>query len=109
MMKSYKAFKGFFDDGVVWICEDGKPVSELPLCLEIRNHSPTGFAWGYGGSGPTQLSLSILVDAIGQHRALKLYQYYKGAVISRLDQDKGWSMSLGEVLEQVETIERMAA
>lgn len=22
----------------------------LPMCLNIANHSPTGFAWGYGGS-----------------------------------------------------------
>ena len=27
---------------------------------DLRNHSPTGFAWGYGGSGPSQLALAIL-------------------------------------------------
>ena len=27
---------------------DGKPASSpLPLHLELRNHSPTGFAWGH--------------------------------------------------------------
>jgi len=26
----------------------------------FRNNSPTGFAWGYNGSGPTQLALAIL-------------------------------------------------
>src|SRR5467141_965015 len=34
----------------------------LPLHLEARNHSPTGFAWGYGGSGPAQLALALLID-----------------------------------------------
>src|SRR6059036_1653610 len=37
----------------------------VPLCLEIRNHSPTGFQWGYAGSGPAQLALALLVDALG--------------------------------------------
>jgi len=26
---------------------------------KVRNHSPDGFAWGYGGSGPAQLALAI--------------------------------------------------
>lgn len=28
--------------------------------LDLFNHSPTGFEWGYGGSGPAQLALAIL-------------------------------------------------
>jgi len=32
----------------------------LPLCLEVMNHSPTGFEWGYSGSGPTQLATAIV-------------------------------------------------
>lgn len=27
-------------------------------------HSPSGFDWGYGGSGPAELALNILVDAL---------------------------------------------
>ena len=30
-----------------------------PLSLAVRNHSPTGPAWGYDGSGPAQLALAI--------------------------------------------------
>ncbi|MCU4744613.1 DUF6166 domain-containing protein [Natronoglomus mannanivorans] len=30
--------------------------------LEVRNHGPTGFEWGYNGSGPAQLALAILLD-----------------------------------------------
>jgi len=26
----------------------------------VTHHSPTGYAWGYGGSGPTDLALNIL-------------------------------------------------
>lgn len=32
-------------------------------------HSPTGFEWGYGGSGPADLALSILADYFGEHPA----------------------------------------
>lgn len=28
----------------------------------IERHSPDGFQWGYGGSGPADLALSILTD-----------------------------------------------
>ena len=27
--------------------------------LALRNHSPTGFAWGHGGSDPAQLALTL--------------------------------------------------
>lgn len=44
--------------------EDGKAYP-LPLHLEVRNHSPTGFNWGYMGSGAAQLALAILADYFG--------------------------------------------
>jgi hypothetical protein len=31
----------------------------------IVQHSPTGFAWGYGGSGPADLALNILSIFVG--------------------------------------------
>jgi hypothetical protein len=40
---------------------------KLPLkpSLKLYNHSPTGFNFGYGGSGPAQLALAILLDYTG--------------------------------------------
>ena len=32
----------------------------LPLYLDEVNHSPTGFSWGFYGSGPSQLAYAIL-------------------------------------------------
>jgi hypothetical protein len=52
------------DYGDVWVEWEGKRMKKLPLRLDLRNHSPTGFAWGYGGSGPSQLSLAILSDVV---------------------------------------------
>lgn len=62
-----------------------------PLCaplnprLDLRRHSPTGFEWGYGGSGPAQLALAILADVTGDDEvALRLYMRFKFGVVSGL-------------------------
>lgn len=34
------------------------PVTNVPQL--VTHHSPTGFEWGYGGSGPADLALNIL-------------------------------------------------
>lgn len=45
--------------------------------LKYRNHSPSGFSWGYGGSGPAQLALAILLRIAPPPIALALYQAFK--------------------------------
>ncbi len=60
---------------------NGKP---LPLRLDLWNHSPTGFEFGYGGSGPAQLALAILADCCGDEVALSFHQAFKWAVIARI-------------------------
>ena len=37
--------------------------------LDLRNHSPSGFEWGYGGSGPAQLALALAADVLGDDEA----------------------------------------
>ena len=59
---------------LVTVC-DGQKSEPLPLRLDLFNHSPTGFSWGYGGSGPAQLALALLADALGDDdRAVRLHQ-----------------------------------
>jgi uncharacterized protein DUF6166 len=71
--------------------------SLLPLRLDLWNHSPSGFEWGYGGSGPAQLALAILADAIGDEEAVQHHQRYKFAVIGNLPHDE-WTIGREEVL-----------
>jgi hypothetical protein len=53
--------------------------------LEVCNHSPTGFEWGYAGSGPAQTALALLADTLGDNeRALAYHQAYKHEVIATL-------------------------
>jgi hypothetical protein len=94
-MKVYKGRR------VKWSCiveADGKP---LPLRLDLRNHSPTGFEWGYGGSGPAQLALAILADCLdNDEKALRLYQRFKFRVVGNLPHDR-WTLKEKEVRKVV--------
>ncbi|WP_128478936.1 DUF6166 domain-containing protein [Halorussus pelagicus] len=54
--------------------------------LELTNHSPSGFDWGYSGSGPAQLALALLLDYTGDEDiALAHYTEFKNRVVSQLD------------------------
>jgi len=53
---------------------------------KIVNHSPDGFSWGYGGSGPAQLSLAILLECVSEDDAIAYYQNFKWKVIAGLEQ-----------------------
>lgn len=51
--------------------------------LKVDNHSPTGFEFGYGGSGPAQLALAILLDFTNDKNiALALHQDFKWKFIA---------------------------
>lgn len=67
---------------------DGKLLDIKPS-LKIVNHSPTGFSWGYGGSGPAQLALAVMLETLPEesmHLWEKHYQDFKSDVIARLPQ-----------------------
>lgn len=67
---------------------------QLKPRYDLRNHSPDGFRWGYGGSGPAQLAIALCADAIGDDQiASAVYQDFKAAVIAKLDGDKPFEMS----------------
>ena len=91
----HKTYYGF-DDGnssAVFVSNNGKTMAPLPLRLDLVNHSPTGFAWGYSGSGPAQLALAILADWMGcDHAARVLHQRFKAAAIAGMT-GKHWSLT----------------
>ena len=64
------------NEGGVQVYVDGHPLALEPS-LEVRQHSPTGFEWGYGGSGPSQLALAILLDLYDRPTAEAHYQAFK--------------------------------
>lgn len=69
--------------GTRQVTVNGRP---LPMCLDIRSHSPDGFCWGYGGSGPAQLALAVMVNEYGrdlERHPLK-YQDVKWWIVAAL-------------------------
>jgi len=72
------------ETGVI-VTVDGRPLRH------IIKHSPTGMEWGYGGSGPSDLALSILTDYLGdQSLAEQVYQEFKRDVVAQLDRNHWW-------------------
>lgn len=52
-------------------------------------HSPDGFEWGYGGSGPSDLSLNILAHFVPEPEAWRLHRDFTEDVISRVPFEGG--------------------
>jgi len=95
-------YSGIRTEGCKVFRPDGTP---LPLHLEVYDHSPTGFEWGFGGSGPAQLALAILVDHLGNvEEARSLYQRFKWRVIAVLPRDKPWTLSPDEIALHISRI-----
>lgn len=92
------------------VTHDGK-VLDLNASLKVVNHSPTGFCWGYNGSGPAQLALAIMLEQLNgdRERALALYQDFKFRVIAGLDMDKDFELTDERVEAEIAkiTIEQM--
>jgi len=103
-------YEGRFSRGETSVVvQDEQGERPLPLRLDVRRHSPTGHAWGYGGSGPSQLALDILCEfwmvspdpELGTSRretALRWYPEFK-AIITRLDRESPWILTSTDVLE----------
>lgn len=89
-----KMYEGCREGYAVIVTVDGR--SPNPR-LDLWNHSPTGFEWGYGGSGPAQLALALLADHLGNdEEAVSLYQAFKFAVVANLPK-QGWTLTATEI------------
>lgn len=62
---------------------DGQPLDITPS-LKLRRSSPTGFNWGYGGSGPAQLALAICLLFLSKPQALAAHQQFKWDIVAPL-------------------------
>ena len=96
-----KCYQGRRIDGGVLVTANGVPLDPRH---DLHNHSPDGFEWGYGGSGPAQLALAVLADHLGNCRqALALYQDFKWAVVSKLP-ESGWTLSARDIDQSLQAI-----
>jgi len=71
----------------VVVLEDGCPPRPLEWRLDLRNHSPTGLEWGYGGSGPAQPALALAADVLRDDAELD------GRGANRISSGVAWELS----------------
>jgi hypothetical protein len=64
-----------------------------------KGNSPSGFEWGYLGSGPAQLALAILCDYLGEPQlAVRFYEEFKEDIVARWKGDE-WALTEQEIEE----------
>jgi hypothetical protein len=75
-------------------------VDDQPLdCrYDLLSASPSGFEWGYGGSGPAQLAIAILAHAYDDEFATAHYQQFKRDVVATLPEN-GWTLTKSDLDE----------
>ncbi len=89
----------------------GNPITNVPRL--VIHHSPDGFEWGYGGSGPADLALNILEMALRKMNfdgkkvpcyrgncfelAWNLHQQFKWEFITKLSKDSENYISMDDV------------
>lgn len=75
-MAIYRGYR-YQEAGPLVVTKDGAVLSPAPS-QKVWNHSPDGFQWGYGGSGPAQLALALLLDVTGDPElSVRLHQAFK--------------------------------
>ena len=97
-MKIYKGKRIHPKDGyisAIKVTVDGKPLRDHVY------HSPDGFNWGYGGSGPADLARSILWDYLGVKPTKGFVYSFKCDFVSGW-KDK-WEVSSKEIQDWIDT------
>jgi hypothetical protein len=93
-MPIYRGYR-YQEAGPLVVTKDGKPLSPGPS-QKVFNHSPNGFQWGYGGSGPAQLALALLLDATGDpDLSVRLHQRFKRHFVATWGEK--WQISTDEI------------
>ena len=71
---------------------------------KVKNHSPDGFNWGYGGSGPAQLALAILLEVTdSKETALRHYHAFERQIIAGIkNQEIDWGIEESKITEWLE-------
>ena len=94
-------YKGRREGHVAEATVNGRPLNPR---LDLWNHSPSGFEWGYRGSGPAQLALAILADYLSDdEEAVRQYQDFKYTVVANMPY-LGWELTDTQIDESLEAM-----
>lgn len=101
-----KTYRGKREGHATEVSVHGRPLDPR---FDLWNHSPTGFEWGYAGSGPAQLALAILADHLGDDKeAVRLHQDFKRVVVSRLPY-RSWELTAPQLNTWLEILRGRSA
>jgi len=79
----------------------------LPPRNDLRDHSPSGFEWGYAGSGPLQLGLALLAHSQADDElALEHYRDFTRMIVATLPEGE-WRLTSAEITETLATLQQM--
>ena len=94
------------DRAKVWFVRQSGETLPLP---HLVRHSPTGFEWGYRGSGPADLALA-LCDAATAGRVIDAasYQGVTAALVATIEEDD-WELPAARVLETIARLHEVRA
>lgn len=96
-----KTYRGQRSGYAVDVTVNGKALNPR---FDLWNHSPTGFEWGYGGSGPAQLALALLANHLADdEEALSCYLSFKFAVVAKLPHHR-WELTSRQIEEALQAI-----
>ena len=106
--------------GVLTVGPGGGPPVSIEELTHYPSHSPTGFEWGYQGSGPADLAFSILAHYFKEEyevvnytrqavdpakvRALEIYVPFKNLIIANLPANE-WALTETAVRRAVQRID----
>jgi len=92
MMKVYRGYTDQAQAGpeaAILVYAEDRPAYKL---RQMIVHSPSGMAWGYGGSGPADLALSILADYLGEADAIPAHERYDHAIARAIQRTRAWML-----------------
>lgn len=86
--------KGIHDSNSCRVWVDGKELTPEES-FRYRRHSPDGFNWGYGGSGPAQTALAICLEIFKNPTiAQAVYQNFKFSFVGKWPQGENFQVQI---------------
>jgi len=93
-------------DEQVFAVREGR-VRPLEPRFDLANFSPDGLSWGYGGSGPSQLAVAMLMEVLGDwNRVAPLWGRFCDRFVARLPRGANWTADGGDILAIAQEMER---
>lgn len=99
-MKFYRGRRSDDDqEAIVEVVDDAEGVRRLVPRPDLEGvKTATGFAWGYRGSGPKQLAIALLADAVSDEVARDWHHQFRVAKLEPIPIGQRWMMTDADIM-----------